>query len=215
MPYPCLPGDLAATMLTDRRVCPRELSVAHAYKRRLIPIVDRRFQFKYTGIVLSVAASVAVVLGYLLWRSYIEMNEVVDLASLSPEVSDKLNTDDTTFVFKLTVGVLGTSVLVFGVMGLLITHRVVGPIFVLQRHLQSILDGKYPVTRPLRDGDEFGAAFTTFRSVVDLLRKRDEDEVAKLNDAIAAAKGQGLSAAHVAALQVMIDERNARLAHQG
>jgi nitrogen fixation/metabolism regulation signal transduction histidine kinase len=188
--------------------------VAQAYKRRLIPIVDRRFQFKYTGIVLSVAASVSLVLGYLLWQSYIEMNEVVDLASLSPEVSDKLNTDDTRFVFQLTIVVLATSVLVFGLMGLIITHRVVGPIFVLQRHLQSILDGKYPHTRPLRDGDEFGEAFTTFRAVVDHLRKRDEDEVGKLSAAVAAAKSQGLPAEHVAALEKMVDERNTRLSNK-
>jgi methyl-accepting chemotaxis protein len=186
--------------------------VAQAYKRRLIPIVDRRFQFKYTGIVLLVAASVAVVLGYFLRESYIEMNEVVDLASLSPEVNDKLNMDDTAFVFRLTIAVLIASVGVFGVMGLLITPRVVGPVFVLQRHFQTILDGGYPNARPLRDGDEFVEMFTTFRAMLDALRKRDENEAHKLRQVIDAAKAQGLAPDHLATLQGLVDERQARVA---
>src|SRR5690349_2096296 len=114
------------------------------YKRRLIPIVDRRFQFKYTAIIVAIAAVVSTVLGYFLLKSYLEMNEVIDLASLSPEVNDKLNSDDARFVFQLTLGFLVLEVLGLGVMGLLITHRVCGPIFVLTRHLGTMLDGKYP-----------------------------------------------------------------------
>jgi methyl-accepting chemotaxis protein len=186
--------------------------VAQAYKRRLIPIVDRRFQFKYTGIVLLVAAFVAIVLGWFLRQSYIEMNEVVDLASLSPEVNDKLNTDDTKRVFKLTIAVLVASVGVFGVMGLLITHRVVGPVFVLQRHFRTLGDGTYPHVRPLRAGDEFGEAFESFRGVVEKLRKRDEDELAKLKVLLEAARAKGLGEAELASLQGLADERAARLA---
>ncbi len=186
--------------------------MAQAYKRRLIPIVDPHFQFKYTGIVLLVAASIAVVLGYFLRMSYLEMNEVVDLASLSPEVNDKLNTDDTTRVFKLTIAVLGASVVVFGVLGLLITHRVVGPIFVLQRHLTTLAGGTYPVTRPLRQSDEFRGVFEVFRSVVSTLKKRDEDETTTLSAIIAAGEANGLPAEHVQALKTLVDERKKRVA---
>ena len=35
-------------------------------KRRLIPIVDRGFQFKYTGIIMGVAAVISTVLGWFL-----------------------------------------------------------------------------------------------------------------------------------------------------
>src|SRR5205823_2664209 len=99
-------------------------------------------------------AVISCVLGYLLLASYREMNQVVDIASLSPEVNDKLNTDDAHFVFKITILFLVVEVAGLGVMGLLITHRVVGPVFVLQRHLATLRDGKYPITRPLRAGDE-------------------------------------------------------------
>jgi HAMP domain-containing protein len=181
------------------------------YKRRLIPIVDRRFQFKYTGIIVAIAAFVSAVLGYFLLKSYWEMNEVIDLASLSPEVNDKLNSDDARFVFQLTLAFLVLEVVGLGIMGLLITHRVVGPVFVLTRHLNTILEGKYPVTRPLRQGDEFRETFEAFKAMVDQMKKRDEDELEKLRAAQAAARGKGVGDAELAGLQQLIDERQARV----
>ena len=181
------------------------------YKRRLIPIVDRRFQFKYTAIIVAIAAVVSTVLGFFLLDSYLTMNEVIDLASLSPEVNDKLNNDDARKVFVITIMFLVLEVVGLGVTGLLITHRVCGPVFVLTRHLSTMLEGKHPNPRPLRQGDEFRETFETFTAVVDAMKKRDADEIEKLKSAIAAAKAKGVAEVDVAPLQVLIDERVARL----
>ncbi len=186
--------------------------MAQAYKRRLIPIVDRQFQFKYTGIIVGIAAAISLVLGYFLWKSYVEMNEVIDLASLSPEVNDKLNSDDARFVFTVTLIFLAVEVAVLGVMGLLITHRVCGPIFVLQRHMETISNGNYPTLRPLRAGDEFRDAFDTFTRMIDNLRKRDDDEVGRLKAVLAAAKSAGVPAGEQSTLEKLIQEREARIA---
>ncbi|MBI1947455.1 MAG: hypothetical protein HYS27_17305 [Deltaproteobacteria bacterium] len=186
--------------------------MAQAYKRRLIPIVDRQFQFKYTGIIVGIAAAISLVLGYFLWKSYMEMNEVIDLASLSPEVNDKLNSDDARFVFTITLAFLAVEVAVLGVMGLLITHRVCGPIFVLQRHMESISSGNYPTMRPLRAGDEFRDAFDSFGKMIDTLRKRDDDEVGRLKAVLDAAKKAGVPAAEQSTLEKLIAEREGRVA---
>jgi HAMP domain-containing protein len=182
------------------------------YKRRLIPIVDRRFQFKYTGIIVAIAAVVSTVLGVFLLRSYWEMNEVIDLASLSPEVNDKLNSDDARFVFALTLAFLVLEVVGLGVMGLIITHRVVGPVYVLQRHLTTILEGKYPVMRPLRQNDEFREAFEAFKAVVDQMKARDSSDLEKLKAAHASAKARGASDSELKPLNDLIAEREARVA---
>lgn len=186
--------------------------MAQAYKRRLIPIVDRQFQFKYTGIIVGLAAAISMILGYFLWKSYMEMNEVIDLASLSPEVNDKLNSDDARFVFTITLVFLVVEVAVLGVMGLLITHRVCGPIFVLQRHMDTISGGTYPTTRPLRAGDEFKDAFDAFTRMIDSLRKRDSDDLDKLKAVLSAARGGGVSAAEQKALEQLIADREGRVA---
>ena len=186
--------------------------MAQAYKRRLIPIVDRQFQFKYTAIIVGIAAAISLVLGYFLWKSYMEMNEVIDLASLSPEVNDKLNSDDARFVFTITLAFLVAEVAVLGVMGLLITHRVCGPIFVLQRHMDTISSGTYPSMRPLRAGDEFHEAFNSFSRMIENLRKRDDDDLARLRAVLAVAKQAGVPAGEQQTLEKLIAEREGRVA---
>lgn len=184
--------------------------MAQHYKRRLIPIVDRAFQFKYTAIIVAVAAVISSVLGYLLLRSYLEMNEVADIAALSPEVGDKLNRDDVTRVFRITLVFLVAEVMVLGVMGLIITHRVAGPVAVLQRHFQTLGAGRYPKTRPLRAGDEFREAFSAFQAMIDEMKRRDASDADRLRAAVETARARGLSDAELAPLQALLDERVAR-----
>ncbi|MCP4502861.1 MAG: hypothetical protein GY822_23225 [Deltaproteobacteria bacterium] len=137
-------------------------------KRRLIPIIDRRFQFKYTGITMLVAAVVSTVLGLFLYNSYQEMNAIFATLT-SEEIGESLNSEDSKMVFGGVVGFLVAEVLVLGVLGLLVTHRVCGPIFVLHRHLTTLNNGSYPSLRGLRQGDEFGEMFETFRETVSIL----------------------------------------------
>jgi hypothetical protein len=185
--------------------------MAQQYKRRLIPIVDRAFQFKYTAIILLVAAVTSTVLGFFLLKAYREMNEVIGLAAISPEIGEKLDADDAKKVFSIIVFSLVGEVVVLGVLGLIITHRVCGPIFVITRHFGTMLDGRYPALRPLRAGDEFAPMFELFKQLVDKQRDRDAAEVSKLNKAMAAAREKGVDAEAVAILQTLIDERSARL----
>jgi hypothetical protein len=185
--------------------------MAQQYKRRLIPIVDRAFQFKYTAIILLVAATTSTVLGFFLLEAYREMNEVIGLAAISPEIGEKLDADDAKKVFSIIVLSLVAEVAILGVLGLIITHRVCGPIFVITRHLGTMVDGRYPALRPLRAGDEFAPMFESFKQLVDTQRDRDAAEVSKLNKAMAAAREKGVDAESITILQTLIDERSARL----
>lgn len=185
--------------------------MAQLNKRRSIPICDRAFQFKYTAIIISIVVVVSVVLGYLLLHSYWEMNRIMDLASQSPEMSDKVDRDTALNVFKVSFAFIVFEVLALGVMGLIITHRVCGPVFVIHRYLTNILDGTYPHTRPLRQGDEFGETFKVFTEVIESLKKRDADEVETLNRVIAAARQKGVPDRDIAMLEQLVVERRARV----
>jgi len=186
--------------------------VAQQYKRRLIPIVDRAFQFKYTGIILLVAAVTSTVLGFFLLKAYREMNEVIGIASISPDIGARLNADDATKVFQIIIACLIGEVVVLGALGLVITHRVCGPIFVITRHFGTMLDNKYPSLRPLRAGDEFAPMFELFKQLVDKQRDRDAAEITRLGAALAAAKAKGVDAETLQVLQTLVDERAARIA---
>jgi len=184
--------------------------MAQQYKRRLIPIVDRAFQFKYTGIILLVAAVTSTVLGFFLLDAYKEMNEVIGLATISPEIGDKVDADDARRVFQIIIFSLVGEVIVLGLLGLIITHRVCGPIFVITKHLGTMLDGKYPQLRPLRAGDEFAPMLEMFKQLIDKQRDRDLAEVKRLEAAHAAAKAKGVDQETLDALKALIDERSAR-----
>lgn len=186
--------------------------MAQQYKRRLIPIVDRAFQFKYTGIILLVAAVTSTVLGFFLLKAYREMNEVIGIASISPDIGARLNADDATKVFQIIIACLIGEVVVLGALGLVITHRVCGPIFVITRHFGTMLDNKYPSLRPLRAGDEFAPMFELFKQLVDKQRDRDAAEITRLGAALAAAKAKGVDAETLQVLQTLVDERAARIA---
>lgn len=188
--------------------------MAQQYKRRLIPIVDQAFQFKYTGIILLVAAVTSTVLGFFLLKAYREMNEVIQLAGMAPEIGEKLDADDTKRVFTITVLSLIGEVAILGVLGLLITHRVCGPIFVITRHFNTMIDGKHPFLRPLRQGDEFAPMFMAFQKLIDGNKAKDAAEIDKLKPIVAAAKAKGLADSDVAVLQKLIEEREARLAEK-
>jgi nitrogen fixation/metabolism regulation signal transduction histidine kinase len=176
------------------------------YKRRAIPIIDRRFQFKYTGLIIAVAGTISIVLGILLWRSYRETTEMLEVAMQSQEIAQIVDSADSKFVFSITLLFLVLEVIILGVLGLLITHRVAGPAFVVRRHLASLLEGKFPTMRPLRDGDEFVELFTTLRQLIDSLKQRDAAEVKSLVEVVSA-----LPERERGVVQAMIDERKARL----
>lgn len=179
------------------------------YKRRLIPIIDRRFQFKYTGILVSAAGVISLILGYFLLDAYKEMNEMLEV---SEAIGARLDSDSARSVFTLVVGFLTAEVILVGVAGLLVTHRVCGPVFVLHRHVATLLDNKYPTMRTLRTGDEFVSTFEAFKQTVAMFRERDERERDELTAVLGAAQTAGLADEHQAALRRLVEEREARLA---
>jgi hypothetical protein len=185
-------------------------AMSQANRRRSIPIVNRAFQYKYAAIMVAIAAVVSLVLGYLLLQSYWEMNRIMDLALSDPDIKDKVDPSQALRVFQVSAGFLVLEVLVVGVMGLIMTHRMCGPVFVIHRYLATMLDGKYPRPRPLRAGDEFGETYKLLTVFIESLRKRDEEEAGKLNEVIAAAKHNGMPAADVKLLEQLVAEKRAR-----
>ena len=189
--------------------------MTHSNKRRSIPIVDKAFQYKYTGIIVSVVMAISAVLAYLLLQSYWETNRIMDLAMVSSELREQLNRGDALNVLYISFAILVLEILALGVMGILITHRVCGPVFVIHRDLTTMLAGKYPRKHPIREGDEFRETFKLFMEVVESLKKRDADEVEKLNEVIAAAKQKGMPDPVVATLEQFVAERRLRASSSG
>ena len=83
------------------------------------------------------------------------------------------------------VGALSLLVILIGVAGILVTHKVAGPIFKMTRQINDVGEGRLRIPGKLRRGDELVHFFETFETMVRNLRQRQEVEIEKLERAIA------------------------------
>lgn len=115
---------------------------------------------------------------------------------------------------------LGTMVFVFagisaflsaGALGLwtvLFTHRICGPLYLLQGYFGELTNGFFPKPRPLRKKDEIKEFYDLFARTVDSLRSRKQQQLDALSHALhvaAAAHPEDLASCR-AALNRVIDE---------
>ena len=83
------------------------------------------------------------------------------------------------------VGALSLLVVLIGMAGILVTHKVAGPIFKMKRQINDVGEGRLRIPGKLRRGDELVDFFETFETMVRNLRQRQEAEIEKLEQAIA------------------------------
>jgi nitrogen fixation/metabolism regulation signal transduction histidine kinase len=107
-------------------------------------------------------------------------------------------------------GGLALLVVLIGFGGIIVTHRVAGPIYKMKMNLKAVADGHLRVPSPLRQGDELVDFFETYRSMVIALRGRQEEEIQRIEKAIAALEAKA-GAGDLEALQALRRDMKAAL----
>ncbi len=77
-------------------------------------------------------------------------------------------------------------VVLIGLAGIMVTHKVAGPIFKMKRQIREVGEGHLRIPNKLRKGDELVDFFEAFETMVINLRSRQQSEIDKLEQAIAA-----------------------------
>ena len=75
--------------------------------------------------------------------------------------------------------------LALGLWSIIVTHRMCGPLFVLERYLRELIEGRFPKRRPLRKKDEFNDFYEVFWQAMDTLehgRQSDLNAVTEIRD---------------------------------
>lgn len=80
--------------------------------------------------------------------------------------------------------ILAALVIGVGLAGIVVTHKVAGPIFKMKRQIRELGQGNLQVPSPLRKGDELRDFFEAFRGAVMELRKHQQEEIQTLDRAI-------------------------------
>ena len=172
-------------------------------------LIDRRFQLKYTLIVVFMAVTISTVLGVLLMSKVTEATQLAinsargmaalreqlvvptgNAASIIPEIekglaeAEKALMDRDREVMVYLIVCLVGLVLALTLLGIFVTHKVAGPLFVMSRYLTQIGAGNLRDVRHLRKGDELLEFFNTFERTLRALQERHRSDISTLEAAL-------------------------------
>ena len=184
---------------------------AAAYQRRVY-LVDRAFQIKYSLLLVAAGLAVALAFGLWIWQAHLHVSE---LAAVDPAIRPLIEASDRNLLV-IFVGIAALMAGSLGLVGILITHRVAGPIFVMGHYMSVLATGRYPRMRTLRRRDELKGFFQNFIEAVATLKQREARHATVLEEAVermraAAAEAPGLAPA-IEALESAARERRQALA---
>ncbi|HEY6098113.1 MAG TPA: hypothetical protein VIW03_01695, partial [Anaeromyxobacter sp.] len=143
-------------------------------------LVDRGFQLKYALLMALSGLAVAAVFGLWLHQAHAQATA---LLAPDPETRALVERSD-----RLLLAAFGAIALLLaaalGLLGVVITHRVAGPVFVMGHYLEVLSQGRFPRMRTLRRSDELKAFFRSFIDAVDGMKVREAKHAAVLEDAV-------------------------------
>jgi len=176
-------------------------------------LLDRRFQLKYTGMVLLVTVSVASALGLMAYRFSQRQTEALtaqvaaqpDLdAQTANDLEQFAKQEDRKIRNAIIVGVLILT-LVLGLTGIIVTHRVVGPTYRMRRLFAHVGEGRLEINTGIRKGDELQELYRSFAQMVESLRDQRSDEIEQLEQTLVKMEAAGVQSAYVTELRAIID----------
>ncbi|HEY6104823.1 MAG TPA: hypothetical protein VIV59_02495 [Anaeromyxobacteraceae bacterium] len=152
---------------------------AAAHQRRVY-LVDRAFQLKYTLVLVAAGLGVALAFGLWIWQAHLQVSE---LAAVDPAIRPLIEASDRNLLV-IFVGIAALMAGALGLVGILVTHRVAGPIFVMGHYMSVLATGRYPRMRTLRRRDELKGFFQNFIEAVATLKQREARHAAVLEEAV-------------------------------
>ena len=176
-------------------------------------LIDRRFQLKYTGMVLLVTVSVASGLGYVAYRFSQGQTEALtaqimaqpDLgADTASDLEQFAQQEDRKIRNAILAGVLFLTI-ALGFTGIIVTHRVVGPVYRMRRLFQHVGDGKLEITTGIRKGDELQELYHSFADMVESLRDQRAEEIEQLEQTLIKMEAAGVQSAYITELRAVLE----------
>jgi methyl-accepting chemotaxis protein len=182
-------------------------------------LLDRRFQLKYTSMVVGVTLVVASLLGAVAYSESKGQTEALQIQlaaqpDLDPQVAAHLDAFGKERDRQMLAGILagiGLLTLALGFTGIVITHKIIGPAYRIRKLLATVARGHLRVDGHLRKGDELQDVFGAFNDMVTTLRARQAEEIAQLDAALAKASAGGLPEGSLQTFRALRDRMQAQL----
>lgn len=153
-------------------------------RARRVYLVDRGFQLKYALLMAGAGALVAVIFGLWLHQAHAQAIEIV---GLDPALREELARGDRQLLVAFA-GIAALLALALGLLGVVMTHRVAGPVSVMGHYVSVLARGAFPRMRTLRKTDELRSFFQVFIDAVESLKDRELRHVELLEGTVARMK---------------------------
>ena len=151
----------------------------HARKRRRMRLINPAFQWKYTVTAVAGAFCVNTLMSVLLFGI---LHQQARARVINPQMTQTWENATVMLVAALVFS--GILAVVLAIWSFVMTHRVCGPLFVMERYLSEVAAGRYPKQRPLRDKDEFKEYYAEFWNALDTIKAREERHLSAMTRAL-------------------------------
>ena len=153
------------------------------YKRKVRNyLLDVGLQLRYTATIVVVAIFLTAGLGFKMYQATRDVSKVILWTSLvDPASADELQSQFANSDRVVLWGIVGFGVVLvlsIGAVGILITHKVAGPLYKIASFFGKVRDNRLgPTPANLRKGDELQEFYGAFKEMHGSLRTRAEDDV--------------------------------------
>jgi hypothetical protein len=166
-----------------------------AYKRKVKNyLLDVGLQLRYTATIVVIAVVLTAILGHRIYQATQDTSKVILWTGLvdpatAQELQSQFAQSDRTVMFGI-IGFAIILVLSISGVGILLTHKVAGPLYKISSFFGRIRDNRLgPAPAKLRKGDELQDFYLSFREMHTAIRGRTEEDVRVLGNALAALEG--------------------------
>ena len=155
-------------------------------------LINRKVQLSITAVILALSCGLTALLGTFWYAEIRKASEVIRVNAVStigPEAAAALGAElqsaDQTRLLLLVIYAALLAVLIC-VYGIVMTHRIAGPLYKINKHMEDVAEGRLYDLWGLRKSDQLQDFFATFERMHSALRTRTRQDVALLNGVIAA-----------------------------
>jgi methyl-accepting chemotaxis protein len=160
------------------------------YKRKVRNyLLDVGLQLRYTATIVVVAIFLTAGLGFKMYQATRDVSKVILWTSLvDPSSADELQSQFANSDRVVLWGIVGFGVVLIlsiSAVGILITHKVAGPLHKIASYFGRVRENRLgPAPANLRKGDELQEFYGAFKEMHQSLRTRVEDDVRALGNAL-------------------------------
>jgi hypothetical protein len=155
-------------------------------------LLDRKVQLRIALVMVTLTSLLTAAMG---WAWYSEIRtassviQINAIAALGPEAAKSLEAELTVHDQRRLLLLCGFALLLALLVvayGIVMTHKIAGPLFKIKRHMNDIEAGRLYKLWGLRRGDQLQDFFAAFESMHGALRTRVEGDIELLNHLVAA-----------------------------